>query len=94
MSKVLGTTELANELAAKRGISKKEANDIMADVVEVLKSAIVDGGVSIKGVMTIKPKLRKGREGKCSFNGQTWKTEDKLVLSITTGNQMDAELNK
>lgn len=94
MSKVVGTTEFASELAAKRGISKKEANDILTDVVEIMGSAIVAGGVSIKGVMTIKPKLRKGREGKCSFNGQQWKTEDKLVLAITTGSQMDAELNK
>lgn len=97
MSKVAGTTDLANELAAKRGIPKTQAADIIKDVVEVMSSAICDGGVSIKGIMTITPKLRKGREGKVTFGenkGQAWKSEDKYVLSIKTGSQMEEELNK
>ena len=97
MSKVSGVSDLSAELAAKRGISKTEATDIMKDVVEIMASAIVAGGVSFKGVMTISPKVRKGREGTIAFGdnkGQKWKSEDKLVLSITTGSQMDAELNK
>ena len=96
MSKVSGVSDLSNELAAKRGIPKTEAAEIMKDVVEIMGSAIVAGGISIKGVMTITPKVRKGREGKITFGenkGQKWKSEDKLVLSIKTGSQMDAELN-
>ena len=97
MSKVSGVSDLSSELAAKRGIAKTEATDIMKDVVEIMASAIVAGGVSFKGVMTITPKVRKGREGTIAFGenkGQKWKSDDKLVLSITTGSQMDAELNK
>lgn len=97
MSKVSGVSDLSAELAAKRGIAKTEATDIVKDVVEIMASAIVAGGVSFKGVMTISPKVRKGREGTIAFGenkGQKWKTGDKLVLSITTGSQMDAELNK
>ena len=97
MSKVSGVSDLGAELAAKRGIAKTEATDIMKDVVEIMASAIVAGGVSFKGVMTISPKVRKGREGTIAFGenkGQKWKSDDKLVLSITTGSQMNAELNK
>lgn len=92
-----GVKDLADELAVKRGISKTEAQGIVKDFVEIMASAIVDGGVQIKGVMTIEPKLQKGREGTISFGenkGQKWKSEDKLVLSIKTGSDMSAELNK
>lgn len=92
-----GIKDLANDLAAKRGIPKTEAADIMKDVVEVLASAIVEGGIQIKGIMTIEPKLQKGREGKISFGenkGQKWKSNDKYVLGIKTGSDMAAELNK
>ena len=96
--KMKGIKELANDLAVKRGIPKTEAADIVIDFVEVMASAIVDdGGVQIKGVMTIEPKLQKGREGTISFGenkGQKWKSEDKYVLSIKTGSGMSAELNK
>lgn len=97
MSKVAGINDLSAELAAKRGISKSEARDIMEDVVSVTKSAIVNGGVSIKGVMTIKPTLRKGRKGVIQMGerkGEEWQSEDKYVLSIKTGGDMEAELNQ
>lgn len=92
-----GIKDLANDLAVKRGIPKTEAADIARDFVEVLSSAIVGGGVQLKGVMTIKPTLRKGRTGTIPTGekkGQTWQSEDKYVLSISTGSDMAAELNK
>lgn len=97
MSKISGVADLSNELAAKMGIPKTQAAETMKNVVEVLSSAIVGGGVSIKGIMTIKPALRKGREGKITFGenkGKTWKSDDKYVLTIKTGSDMEAELNK
>lgn len=97
MGKVSSVADLSAELAAKRGMSKTTATDIMKDVINVLSEAIADGGVSIKGVMTIKPKVQKGREGTISFGerkGQKWKSEDKYILSITTGSDMSAKLNK
>lgn len=97
MSSVAGIAELSKELAAKRGIPLSEAKSVMRDVVDVMGSAIVSGGVSLKGVMTITPVVRKGRKGKISFGdkkGQEWETEDKIVLSIKTGCDMEAQLNK
>lgn len=96
MGKVSSVADLSAELAAKRGMAKTTAADIMKDVIDVLSESIVGGGVSIKGVMTIKPKVQKGREGTISFGerkGQKWKSEDKNVLSITTGSEMSAKLN-
>lgn len=96
MSSVAGIAELSKELAAKRGISLSEAKSVMRDVVDVMSSAIVDGGVSIKGVMTITPTVRKGRKGKISFGdkrGQEWQTKDKIVLSIKAGRDMETRLN-
>lgn len=87
-----GMKELSEMLARKRGISKKEAASIMKDVSEVLTDAIVgDGGVSIKGVFTIKQKKRAARTGKC--RGVAWSAPEKRVLSISTGTELDATLN-
>lgn len=97
MSTVAGVGELANELAATRGISRAEANSIMKDVVEVMATAIKDGGISIKGVMTIKPKVQKGRCGVIQFGenkGKEYHSADKVVLSIKAGSNMERELNK
>ena len=66
----------------------------MNDVVDVIVDKVKEGGVSFKGKFTIKTKTRKGRTGKCKFNGgKEWKTEDTTVLSITTGKELEAELN-
>lgn len=89
-----GLKECAELLATTRGIPKSEAESIMKDVVEVLATKCVEGGVSFKGVFTIQRKVRKGRSGKCSFNNKEWKTEDKNTLSITVGKDLEAELNK
>jgi len=96
MSKVSGIKDLSEQLATKRGITKNEAVSIMSDVVEVLADAVVDGGISLKGVFTIKPKVRKGRSGTISFGenkGQQWTSEDKTVLEIKTGGDMSNRLN-
>ena len=93
MSKIVGLNDVADELAEKKGMTKAMARDIAKDFIEIFASKVVDGGVSVKGVFTIKPKLQKGRTGTCSFNGKEWKTEDKYVLSIKTGKGMEAELN-
>ena len=80
-------------LAVKRGISKAEAQSIMQDAVEVIAEKCKEGGVSFKGVFTIKHKIQKGRTGKCAFNGKEWKSEDKTTLSISVGSELEAELN-
>ena len=91
---VVGIKECVEALAQKRGISKAEAHGIMNDVVDVIIEKVKEGGVSFKGKFTIKTKTRKGRTGKCKFNGgKEWKTEDTTVLSITTGKELEAELN-
>ena len=94
MSKVAGLKDCAELLAQTRGISKAEAESIMKDVVQVISTKCTEGGVSFKGVFTIKQKVQKGRSGKCSFNGKEWKTEDKNTLSISVGSDLEVELNK
>lgn len=91
---VAGIKECVEALAVKRGIPKTEAQSIMNDVLDVIVDKCKDGGVSFKGKFTIKKKVQKGRTGKCSFNNTTWKTEDKNTLTITVGNELEAELNK
>ena len=80
--------------AKRRGISKAQAETEFKTAVDVIGDMCVDGGVSFKGLFTIKKKVQKGRSGKCSFNGKAWKTEDKNTLSITVGSDLEAELNK
>lgn len=80
-------------LAVKRGISKVEAQSIMQDAVSVIADKCKEGGVSFKGIFTIKHKIQKGRTGKCAFNGKEWKSEDKTTLSISVGSDLEAELN-
>ena len=96
-NKVSGIAEVAELYAATAGVSTAAAKKVVQDVVECISTKIVGGGVSFKGVMTIKPKVRKGRSGKIAFGenkGQAWKSEDKIVLEIKAGSSMDAELNK
>ena len=88
---MLGMKDCVVALAMKRGISKVEAQSIMNDVVDIISTACVNGGVSFKGNFTIKPKLRKGRSG--SMNGTAWSTEDKTTLTISVGSELDAKLN-
>ena len=80
--------------AKRRGISKAQAETEFKTAVDVIGDMCVDGGVSFKGLFTIKQKVQKGRSGKCIFNGKAWKTEDKNTLSITVGSDLEAELNK
>lgn len=79
--------------AKRRGISKAQAETEFKTAVDVIGDMCVDGGVSFKGLFTIKQKVQKGRSGKCSFNGKAWKTEDKNTLSITVGSDLEAKLN-
>ena len=94
MAKVAGMKDCVETLAMKRGITKSEAQSIMEDVINVISEKCVEGGVSFKGKFSIKPKIQKGRTGTCNFNGKQWKTEDKTVLSISVGADLEAELNK
>ena len=91
---IAGIKDCAELLAKERGITKSEAESIMRDVIEVIATKCVEGGVSFKGVFTIKQKIQKGRSGVCKFNNKEWKTEDKKTLSITVGNGLSEELNK
>lgn len=91
---VAGIKECAEALAVKRGIPQTSALSIMNDVLEVICNKCVEGdGVSFKGKFTIKKKIQKGRSGKCGFNDQEWKTEDKYSLAIKVGNDLDFDLN-
>lgn len=89
---VAGIKDCVEALAMKRGISKVEAQNIMNDVLDVITDKCVEGGVSFKGKFTIKQKVRKGRSG--CMNGVEWETEDKNILTITVGKELEERLNK
>ena len=91
---VAGMKDCVEAYAQKRGISKAQAETEFKTAVDVIAENCKKGGVSFKGLFTIKKVIRKGRSGKCSFNGQPWKTEDKNTLSISVGSGFEEELNK
>ena len=89
---IAGIKDCVEALAMKRGIPKTEAQSIMNDVLDVITDKCVEGGVSFKGKFTIKKKLRRGRSG--SMTGVDWVTEDKNILTITTGSELEERLNR
>lgn len=92
MSKIAGMKDCVETYAQRRGISKVQAETELKTAVDVITEKCVEGGVSFKGLFTIKQKVQKGRSG--NFNGKAWQTEDKNTLSISVGSELDAELNK
>lgn len=92
--KMNGMKDCVELYAQQRGISKAQAETEFKTAVDVIASTILAGGVSFKGLFTIKHKVQKGRSGKCAFNGKEWKSEDKTTLAITVGSELEAELNK
>lgn len=86
-----GIKECAELLAQTKGISKVEAERQMRDCVEVIATKCAEGGVSFKGVFTIKQKIQKARSG--VMNGKEWSSPDKKTLSIKVGSDLDKEMN-
>lgn len=90
---ISGIKDLSEKVALKRGVSKTTAEYIVKDVLDCLIDLVVeDGGFSYRGQLTIKQKTRKGKSGK--VNGKEYKTEDKNVLAVTTGKELEDRLNK
>lgn len=87
-----GITDCIERYAQKRAISKAQAETEFKTALDVIADACVDGGVSFKGIFTIKKKVQKGRKGMC--NGHEYETQDKNTLSIKVGTDLDKELNK
>ena len=88
-----GVKDLVVAYAQKRGISNVQAKAEVEAMVDCLKDLVVKGGISLKGLFTIKHHVRKGRTGKRPGTDITYTTEDKTVLKITTGSVLDKELN-
>ena len=89
--KVAGMKDCVELYAQERGISKAQAETEFKTAVKVIADMCIEGGVSIKGVFTIKQKVQKGRSG--NMNGKEWTTEDKTLLKITTGSNIEKALN-
>ena len=94
MNSIAGMKDCVEAYAQKRGISKLQAETEFKTAVDVIADCCKNGGVSFKGIFTIKQKVQKGRTGKCAFNGKEWKSEDKTTLSISVGSELEEELNK
>lgn len=89
---IAGMKDCVEVYAQKRGISKVQAEAEFKTAVDVITEKCKDGGVSFKGLFTIKKKVKKGRSG--NINGKAYATEDKNSLSISVGSVLDAELNQ
>ena len=87
-----GMKDCVELYAKRRGISKAQAETEFKTAVDVIGDMCVDGGVSFKGLFTIKQKVQKGRSGKC--NGHEYTTEDKNSLKLTVGADLEQELNR
>lgn len=83
-----GLKDFVEAYAQKRGISKTQAEAEVRAFLDVLKAKLKEGGVSFKGILT----LKKGRSGKC--NGKEYTTEDKNSLKLTIGAELEQELNQ
>lgn len=60
----MNKAELAQTLSEKVGISKKEAEDVVASFVKIVTSTLMAGGeVNIAGFGAFSAKTRKGRTG-------------------------------
>ena len=93
-NKIAGITDCIESLAVLRGITRKEAETIMKDVLKVISDKCIEGGVSFKDLFTLRKVTLKGKKGVCSFNGIPWETKDKYRLKLTTGKDLSEKLNK
>lgn len=91
---MFGIKDLRERYAKERGITSTQATSEVDSFLKVLKDLIVEEGISIKGLFTIKHHIRKGRTGKKPNSQETYTTQDKTVLKIKTGSSMDVLLNK
>ena len=87
-----GIKDLVEAYAQKRGISKAQAEKEVRDMLGCMIDLIKKGGISLKGMFTIKHHVRKGRTGKVPSTGEMYTTEDKTVLKITTSKSLEDEL--
>ena len=86
-----GITDCIERYAQKRAISKAQAETEFKTALDVIADACVDGGVSFKGIFTIKKKVQKGRKGMC--NGHEYETQDKNTLSTKSQNPLFSLIN-
>lgn len=77
--------------AMQRGINKSQAKREIDDFLKVFETAVMNGGVSFKGLFTIKTAIRKGRDG--VVNDMSYHTDDKMTLKISVGKDLDEKLN-
>ena len=80
------------EYAKKRGITVTQAESEFKTAVGVIEEACLNGGVSFRGWLTLTRVHRKGRSGK--VNGVEYHTDDKYVITATTGAKMSELLNR
>lgn len=88
-----GIKDLVEAYAQKRGISKAQADTEIRAMLDCMTDLIKKGGISFKGLFTIKHHIRKGRTGVRPGTNIQYTTEDKTVLKITTSKSLEDELN-
>ena len=92
MKKVLGVKECVELYAQKRGITKLQAKEEFETALDTIADGCVQGGVSFRGMFSLKSKVRKGREG--TINNIPYVSEDRNTLKFSIGKKLEEALNE
>ena len=83
---VLNRAELANEVSAKTGLSKKEAADAVNAVFDTVIEAVCRGErVSIKGFGTFESKVKKSRKARNPITKEEIEISETVVPVFKSG---------
>lgn len=97
MRKYSGIDEITARLAEKRGITKKLAEEILRDFIEVLKEEFLNpskNGIQFVDFITLKKVVRKSKLGRNPNNPQeTFVIPEKIAIKASFGKKFDELIN-
>ena len=90
-NKVLNVEDCVRLLAKRRNIPLTDADELFSDCMLVLAEAIIQGGVSIRHLFTIRKTLRTGRKG--VLRDKEFTSKDLYTLHIRAGKKLSDAMN-
>lgn len=84
--------DFVDAYASERSIPKSQATQEINVFLSILKKLLKEkGGVTFRGIMTLKTYTKKGRSG--SINGKKYNTPEKVGVKLIVGKNFEEELN-
>jgi DNA-binding protein HU-beta len=78
--------ELVDAIAAKAGVTKREADEILTATLDVIVDAVSSGDkVTLVGFGTFEPRARQAREGRNPQSGETIQIPATTVPAFSAG---------